>query len=79
MIDVDLISHLDVRTGLPVIDHRSPAQRWLGAMHHGPEQHGTAHLHLTPPPPFGQVGAGETTNETAAPTAAKKKNTKCIM
>jgi hypothetical protein len=74
MTDIDLIANLDKATGLPEVDHRSPAQRWLGAMHHGPEQHGTAHLHLTPPPPFGQVGADPTKNPTkAAPTAAQQK------
>ncbi len=38
MIDVDLIADLDPTTGLPVIDHRSPAQRWLNALNQGTGQ-----------------------------------------
>jgi hypothetical protein len=29
MIDLDLLAHLDSQTGLPAVDLRSPAQRWL--------------------------------------------------
>jgi hypothetical protein len=73
MIDVDLISHLDVRTGLPVVDHLSPTQRWRDALNHGCGRN-TSSDTLAPRKHFGSVGA-DTTNNTpnAAPTAAKTK------
>jgi hypothetical protein len=44
MIDLDIITDLDPTTGLPVVDHRSPAQRWSEVLNHGSEQN----LHPTP-------------------------------
>ena len=72
MIDIDLTAHLDSTTGLPTVDHRSPAQRRLDAIHDGPENHGATN----PFSNFGSVGA-DTTNHTpnAAPTAAQSTTT----
>ena len=42
MTDIDLIANLDPATGLPLVDTRSAARRWLEALHYGPtfpEQH----------------------------------------
>jgi hypothetical protein len=44
MIDLDLVSHLDVRTSLPAIDTRTTATRWLECLHHGPTYHGTPNV-----------------------------------
>ena len=38
MIDLDIIADLDPTTGLPVVDHQSPAQRWLNALNQGAGQ-----------------------------------------
>jgi hypothetical protein len=70
MIDVDLISHLDVRTGLPVIDHLSPTQRWRDALNHGSDQNPSSDA-LAPRKNFGPVGADHNKSKTAAPTSAK--------
>ena len=66
MIDLDIISVLDPTTGLPVVDHRSRAQRRLDAIHDGPENHGATNVL----PHFDPVGAEKTNNNDAAPTAA---------
>jgi hypothetical protein len=70
MTDLDSIADLDPLTGLPVVDHRAKAERWLDALDNSPVS--TPSPVALPYNNFGQVGAGETTNETAAPTAAKK-------
>lgn len=60
MIDLDIITGLDPTTGVPTVDHRSKAQRWPDAIHHGPEKHGAtkAFLHFDP------VGAEKTPTTT---------------
>jgi hypothetical protein len=76
MIDVDLISHLDVRTGLPVVDHLSPTQRWRDALDHGSEQNLSSDT-LEPRKHFGPVGADHNTKpKTAAPTVAHNNKLK---
>lgn len=56
MIDVDVIAYLDPTTGLPVVDHRSPAQRWSEALNHGSEQNLSSDS-IEPRATFGPVGA----------------------
>jgi len=56
--EMDLFADSDSLSGSPTYDLKSPAHRWLNALHHGPETQGATHLHLMPPPPFGPVGAG---------------------
>lgn len=63
MMDADLISHLDVRTGLPAIDHLSPLQRWRDALNHGLEQTPSSDT-LAPRKHFGPVGADHNTKPT---------------
>jgi hypothetical protein len=55
---MDVFADSDSLSGSPIYDLKSPAQRWLNALHHGPEMQGATHLHLTTTPIFGPVGAG---------------------
>lgn len=70
MTDIDALAHFDPNTGSPIFDNRTAAIRWLDALDNSPVS--TPSPAALPYNNFGQVGAGETTNETAAPTAAKK-------
>jgi len=38
MIDTDIIAHLDPQTGLPAVDLRSSARRWLDELDEEPHQ-----------------------------------------
>ena len=55
---MDVFADCDSLSGSPTHDLKSPAQRWLDALHHGPEMHGATHLNLTTTPILGAVGAG---------------------
>jgi hypothetical protein len=73
MIDVDLISHLDVRTGLPVVDSRSNARQWLESPAYGPERDDTMNA-FAYEQNFGPVGAEKhkNRNERSRPTLNNK-------
>ena len=58
MKEMDVFADCDSLSGSPTHDLKSPAQRWLDALHHGPEMHGATHLNLTTTPILGAVGAG---------------------
>lgn len=74
MIDLDIISDLDPTTGLPVVDHRSRAQRRLDAIHDGPENHGATNVL----PHFDPVGAEKTTEKLSVSDQRSNKNTKTV-
>jgi len=69
MIDLDIIANLDPTTGLPVVDHQSPAQRWHDALNHSSRQN----LHPTPlyHEKLSARSAPDKPRNYAEPTAAK--------
>lgn len=42
--DLDSIADLDPLTGLPAVDTRTTATRWLECLHHGPTFHVTPNV-----------------------------------
>ncbi len=77
MIDVDVISHFDVCIGLPVVDTRTMATRWLGCLHHGPTFHGrpnvVPHFYNT----FDAVSVEHKTKPTPPVTDPRENLIKC--
>jgi hypothetical protein len=80
MTDLDYIADLDPLTGLPVVDTRTTATRWLDCLHHGPEFHGAAHIHLKQSHTFdaGSVEQQTQTKPTPPVTAPRAHLITCI-
>lgn len=75
MTDIDIVADLAPRTGLPVVDSRPNARRWLESLAYGPEYDNTmnASAHKQN---FGPVGAGtKTKQKLSAPDPRSNKNT----
>lgn len=72
MKDIDVTTNIDPVTGIPRIDERSTATRWLACLHHGLEFHGTKNGFLAPSSISDAVGDGQTKqNNSAEPATAE--------